>query len=320
MEGGGDMGSFEAGALKAFIELLPAKEVEYDVVTGVSVGSINLLAVALHAKGDEKECVNWMNSMWLNLTSSNIYSSWPLGVTQGLLLKEGIFNNAVELEFLTSVLEQFPDKKLKRMMEINTVDIDTGKVVHFNENESWETLPSKVVSSTAMPFAFPHSHLDGHTYIDGGSVWNLDVSMGINRCLETHKAKDIIIDVLMCDGLQKAEVNDTSDYNTMQNYGRYKSLRSYYGSMSDLDEIIRGYPSINFRYLVFPTEPLPSGFIPLGFVHENIVEMIDQGYRDAKKVILDSPNGSFDKVRDFIDKTSDLYNPEKLQKYKTNRV
>lgn len=55
LEGGGDKGSYEAGVLKAFVESLPPNEVIYDVVTGVSVGAINAMAIALHPKGEEKK-------------------------------------------------------------------------------------------------------------------------------------------------------------------------------------------------------------------------------------------------------------------------
>lgn len=34
LEAGGDLGSFEAGAIQALVDLLPEEEVKYDVFTG----------------------------------------------------------------------------------------------------------------------------------------------------------------------------------------------------------------------------------------------------------------------------------------------
>ena len=39
MSGGGSKGAYEAGAFEGLVTLLPSNEVEYDIVTGVSVGS-----------------------------------------------------------------------------------------------------------------------------------------------------------------------------------------------------------------------------------------------------------------------------------------
>lgn len=56
-ESGGDKGSFQAGAIFAFTHLLDA-ESDYDVITGVSVGSINSLGIALTSKGEFEEQAN----------------------------------------------------------------------------------------------------------------------------------------------------------------------------------------------------------------------------------------------------------------------
>lgn len=316
LEGGGDIGSFQAGAIKAFVELLDPIEVQYDVVTGVSVGAINSIAIALHEKGQEKDVANWMSSMWFNLTQKDIYQGWPLGMTQGLFFKEGLYNNGGEEVFLARVMQEFTDKRLKRKWVINTVDLDTGEVVHFNESSVWELLPRQVVASTSMPFAFTHTHLNNKTYVDGGSVWNIEISKGIDRCLETHDLKDIIVDVMLWSSHQVARVNDTQKYKTVQNYARYNLIREFYSSMSDIDEIVRGYPDVEFRYWVYPTEALPSGFLPLGFNHDDMVQMMNFGYEDAKKVITGPQSNSFCDLGKFKEKQYNVYNPKTVEEYK----
>ena len=54
MSGGGSKGSYEAGVLYGLVNNDPDKtNYAYDVVTGVSAGSINTVAVSLFAPGDE---------------------------------------------------------------------------------------------------------------------------------------------------------------------------------------------------------------------------------------------------------------------------
>lgn len=322
MEGGGDKGSYEVGALKAMLEFLPKKEVEYDVVTGVSVGAINAISLALHRKGNETQCINWMEELWLNMRASDIYTNWPYGYLEGLLYREGLMDNSAGVKFLTGLLEQnFPDEKIHRKIEWNAVDINSAEIVRFNEHEEWESIPSKIIASASMPFAFPHMHIGEKTYVDGGSVWNVDYASGINRCLsEGYKEKNIIVDIILCTGAQSEEKEGESssskrDYNTIQNYLRMRDIQSYYTSMSDLDEVKRGYKDVNFRYLVVPDAPLPSGYIPLGFKRESITEMIRIGYEDAKKVILDQENSSFDRVDNFMLEQHNMYDPEALRNF-----
>ena len=51
LEGGGDQGSYQVGVLKTFVDLLDPEDIKYDVITGVSVGSINAAAISLHEIG-----------------------------------------------------------------------------------------------------------------------------------------------------------------------------------------------------------------------------------------------------------------------------
>ena len=63
MSGGGSHGSYEAGVLYSLINSNP-KDFEYDVITGVSAGSINALAASVFEIGDEVTMVNWLSDTW----------------------------------------------------------------------------------------------------------------------------------------------------------------------------------------------------------------------------------------------------------------
>lgn len=53
--------------------------------------------------------------------------------------------------------------------------------------------------------------------------------------------------------------------------------------------VTRGYPHINFRYTVAPSEELPSaGFMPIYGSVESVTKHIEIGLRDGKKAIEDA--------------------------------
>ena len=54
LSGGGSKGAYEIGVMESFVNMLPEAESYYDVISGVSVGSINALGFGTFGKGEEK--------------------------------------------------------------------------------------------------------------------------------------------------------------------------------------------------------------------------------------------------------------------------
>jgi predicted patatin/cPLA2 family phospholipase len=296
LQGGGDMGAYQVGVLKAFVDNLPVEETMWDVVTGVSVGSINAAALSLHDIGQEHDAIDWMVNLWESFGASDIYKNWRFGMLEGLFFEEGLWDNSPEYAYLKGQFDQFDNKTLKRRVNINTVDFDTGEVYRYNETMDWEKVPEAVTASSSMPFAFPHTYMDGHVFVDGGSVWNFDLAGAIERCKEiTTNEKDIIVDIVMCNSVHNITEKDNKNYNTIHNYARYQEIRSWYGQLSDYCEIKRGFPDVQFRYVVAPQQDLPSGFLPLGFKHDSMVEMLNIGIEEGTQAVKDKTN-VYDKI------------------------
>jgi predicted acylesterase/phospholipase RssA len=79
--------------LHGLAHLLPPEEVAWDVVSGVSAGSINSGAVAIWPKEKGLEMSEWLVETWMNMTTSKVYVKWPLGYLEGLFGHSGIYNN-----------------------------------------------------------------------------------------------------------------------------------------------------------------------------------------------------------------------------------
>ena len=73
---------------------------KYDVVTGVSAGSINALALAGWEKGRETEAVQWASDLWKNLHTSDVWVKWPLELYNAFFGKSGMVDNSPLLTFL----------------------------------------------------------------------------------------------------------------------------------------------------------------------------------------------------------------------------
>jgi NTE family protein len=92
MMGGGSRGAYEAGVLKAMAELLDPIDYAYDVVQGVSIGSVNAAMYAVNEWGDEKRTIKWMENVWADCEASDSWQFWPLNIVEALW-RPGLFDN-----------------------------------------------------------------------------------------------------------------------------------------------------------------------------------------------------------------------------------
>ena len=77
LSGGGTKGAYEVGVLNAMVEFLPAEEVAYDVVAGVSIGAIAASTIATFPIGREKDALEKLNKQWQTNTVKDILEMWP---------------------------------------------------------------------------------------------------------------------------------------------------------------------------------------------------------------------------------------------------
>jgi len=287
LEAGGDKGSYEAGALDVLINnATNPQNILWDVITGVSVGAINTGYISQFQVGDEKAMVAGMLSLWEEITSADIYQSWDGGMVQGILFESSVFDESPVIPFLEKYITQAP----QRTIRISATDANTGTYITFDETLSAEDLRIVMRSSSAVPVLFPYVNYLNYTFMDGGVLNCLNVGSAVSKCREIADSdSEIYIDVLLDDytaALTPVNADDDSGFSILS---RAYSIMSYYNSINLLIEAESEFPDINWRYTVAPSEALPSAVIPLGFDHDQILEMIALGQKDAAVVIQKGP-------------------------------
>ena len=73
LSGGGSNGSWEAGVIKGIFENMPAEEIQYDIIAGVSIGAVNASLLATYPKGDEQEAKDFLFNMFHGHTSDELF-------------------------------------------------------------------------------------------------------------------------------------------------------------------------------------------------------------------------------------------------------
>lgn len=107
MAGGGSKGSFEAGVMWGLVKNDPGlSSFEWDVVTGVSAGSLNSAVVTGFEKGKENEMVEYISDFFANTENDDAYVSWRIGgMIRGITDKAGVFDISPAYKLVDDVIK-----------------------------------------------------------------------------------------------------------------------------------------------------------------------------------------------------------------------
>ena len=288
LEGGGDKGAYQAGAIKGLVDNVPNGETQWDVVTGISVGSMDAAALALFDVGNESNAADYLVQTWRDIQGKrDIYQNWLFGPLQGLLFKSGLYDTTPLRNKIKSVVK---DNNLKRKFVCGATNFVTGTFDSWDDQSLLrEEYEDAIVSSGAFPVIFPINQFRGNYYMDGGVKISVDIASGINKCLDMgYIDENIVVDVV----LLNSKVLPTQDAKNVHPLGvlvRIMEIYGYDNAMRDFDYIKTVFPKVHFRYVVAPTKALPSGSIPLTFSPNEIEVMIGFGQDDAKEVVQKGP-------------------------------
>ena len=291
LEGGGDKGAWQGAAIAGLVKNLPKEEVQYDVISGVSVGSLNGFAVASHEKGDEEAMAKYIIKTWKDLKTSDLFTYWggsKIESIRGFWDKPSFLDNS---PMKKSIAKQVDSRSIKRHFSIGVTDATTAQAEYFSAKDlSTEDLKTIMLASTSMPAVFPYVKYKGSILIDGGVLLNADVRGAIHKCLElVDSEEDIIVDSILPTGAEIDYFDPSKDYTAYQMYNRYKELSDYRLKLSDIFHAYNDFPKANWRYTLMPLEKLPSSTIPIFFSDETVDKMIEMGYDHAKRII-ENPN------------------------------
>ncbi|AIV66240.1 FAD-dependent oxidoreductase [Burkholderia pseudomallei] len=201
LQGGGALGAFECGAVKA----LEQHGVRPDVISAVSIGAFNGAIVASHPKGATKA----LEAFWRELSIAlplPYESQWREAWLSSYVLSFGVpnflkpqwsqlgfdadrlrakwtsFFDATAIEQLIARYVDFDSLGMSpTRLLIGAVDVETGEPRIFDSYVD-RLSPAHVLASGSLPPGMPWTVVDGRPYWDGGVVSNSPLDLVIARC------------------------------------------------------------------------------------------------------------------------------------------
>lgn len=204
LQGGGALGAFECGVVKALEE----NRIFPDIVAGISIGALNGGIVASHPHRATKA----LEAFWSELrvisppisyeplrrmvTSSNILQfgvpkffspNWfsPLNYFGGNLFKPmewtGFYDTAPMRELIQKYVDfEFLKKSPVRLL-VGAVNVLNGEL-HIFDSYVDNLTPDHLLASGSLPPGFSWTYVDGQPYWDGGVVSNSPLDLVFERC------------------------------------------------------------------------------------------------------------------------------------------
>jgi predicted acylesterase/phospholipase RssA len=199
LQGGGALGAFECGVVKA----LEDASIFPDIVAGVSIGAFNGAIVASHPK----DAAAALKAFWseLAVTSPDFVDreltraavSWQIltmGVPHfftprwsGFNMMSGPMNwlSFYDTAPMRRLLPRYVDfarlKSSPVRLLVSAVNVETAALETFDSYVD-DLTPDHILASGSQPPGFPWTQIDGKSYWDGGIISNSPLDLVIERC------------------------------------------------------------------------------------------------------------------------------------------
>lgn len=217
LQGGGALGSFQAGVIESLAQL----SIEIDWVAGISIGAVNAAIIAGNAP---EQRVDKLSRFWELVSGSlpaltlpdennlresvhlgaaaivamwgvpgffhpNLMPSWlaPAGSAQAL----SYYDTGPLRETLDELVDWDRVNHGPTRFSVGAVDVESGNFVYFdNRDPPWKGRidARHVMASGALPPGFPPVEIDGRHYWDGGLVSNTPLAHVLD-----HHSGDLLV-------------------------------------------------------------------------------------------------------------------------------
>lgn len=170
LPGGGALGSYQVGVLRALTEV----GVVPDQLVGVSAGSVN---AALFAWNGGIDGLHRMEAIWRGIKRRDLMRVHPGRLALAVAGRQSSFlDNRHGRSFLHRHLGQRLLEHAPTPLALVATDLSTGR-----RSPSPPATPPRQCWPAAFPGVYPPIHIAGRTFIDGGVVADvpLDIALGL---------------------------------------------------------------------------------------------------------------------------------------------
>ena len=193
---GGAWGAFSVGFLQGWGENNLEPRPKFDVVTGVSTGSMIAPVIFL---GDAKRMAK-LRDLYSNLGSNDVFTSRG---TLSLLTATSLYDTAPLRRKVEDILDQEMVEAIaaengRRTLAVMATNLDSGVPEIFDLTEiaahpdmtmaqKRQRMVAAIMASAAVPIGFPPEFIDNNLYVDGGVRMHVFLTRQLQAALQDNR-------------------------------------------------------------------------------------------------------------------------------------
>lgn len=193
---GGAWGAFSVGFLQGWGENSSEPRPKFDVVTGVSTGSMIAPVIFL---GDAKRMAK-LRDLYSNLGSKDVFTSRG---TLALITATSLYDTAplrrkVEEILDEEMVEAIAAENGRRTLAVMATNLDSGVPEIFDLTEiaahpdmtmaqKRQRMVAAIMASAAFPIGFPPEFIDNNLYVDGGVRMHVFLTRQLQAALQDNR-------------------------------------------------------------------------------------------------------------------------------------
>ncbi|MGB8862226.1 MAG: patatin-like phospholipase family protein [Ilumatobacteraceae bacterium] len=167
LPGGGALGSYQVGVLRALTEV----GITPDLLVGVSAGSVN---AALFAWNPGLDGVHRVEAIWHGIRRRDLLRVHPGRLAMAFAGRQSSFlDNRHGRSFLRRHLGNRVIEHSPVPLALVATDLSNGEAVALTSGDT----TTAVLASSAFPGVYPPVTIDGRTFVDGGVVADIPLDL-----------------------------------------------------------------------------------------------------------------------------------------------
>lgn len=284
LSGGGSKGAYQLGVLKKW---MGEQGQDYKIMTGVSVGALNIAGLSQTKYGNPKEAIDWLTDLWLEKVSTKaIYKRWyPFGRLHSLWLKS-VYDSS---PLASLVHDSFDHKKMLlsgKQLAVGAVCLDDGE--HRFVRETDPQFVDWILASSSFPIFLNPVEIQGKLWSDGGikNVTPLGqaIKMGATE-IDVIVTNKLWVPNQWTSETKKAIPDQIIRTMSLMNDKIMEDDIKITGLKNEIAISSDKYKHIKFR-VVMPSKNLIDNANSLNFDPVLIREMLAQGYDEANTYVV----------------------------------
>jgi len=279
LSGGASKGAYQIGALKYLINDLGT---QYDILCGVSVGALNCAHLSMYTKDQQKNALTNLINVWETISTSSVRKNWIPFREITFLWKNSLYNSQPLIDLVNKNLNLQTIRNSGVKVSVGTTCLYDSNYKSFTQDDN--EFIQGVIASSSYPMGLDPVSINNKLYTDGGLRHVIPISEAVK-----FGADDI--DVVICQPEEDSSIYTPNGSITGIDFGlRCLDIMSDQTIESDVkmaqlyNKLVNAGLAPNKKYLnmkiIRPTNNL--NFSALDFDHNNIMQMIDIGYQNAK--------------------------------------